>query len=199
MAIIAILAAIAIPNFLEAQTRSKVARVKADLRSAAVAVEAYIVDNNVPPVMMNAALAGNPQKNRGALPNFWSLSTPVAYLTTCDIVDPFSPIQRRSFRYSTDYDRYDTSLFICLVNIHSYRNEEYPNRNYTGAAPAMFCVFSEGPDYVRGPRPDGSPGFHGDYANPSMIPGDTWFVTYQYDPTNGTISNGDILRWPGGN
>ncbi|HPK01197.1 MAG TPA: prepilin-type N-terminal cleavage/methylation domain-containing protein [Candidatus Sumerlaeota bacterium] len=32
VAIIAILAAIAVPNFLEAQTRSKVARAQADLR-----------------------------------------------------------------------------------------------------------------------------------------------------------------------
>ncbi|MCX7000693.1 MAG: prepilin-type N-terminal cleavage/methylation domain-containing protein, partial [Candidatus Sumerlaeota bacterium] len=35
VAIIAILAAIAIPNFLEAQIRSKVSRVKADERSLA--------------------------------------------------------------------------------------------------------------------------------------------------------------------
>jgi prepilin-type N-terminal cleavage/methylation domain-containing protein len=50
VAIIAILALIAIPNFLEAQTRSKVSRAKADLRSLAVALEAYAVDNmSVPP------------------------------------------------------------------------------------------------------------------------------------------------------
>jgi prepilin-type N-terminal cleavage/methylation domain-containing protein len=46
VAIIAILAAIAVPNFLEAQTRSKVARVKSDMRSLATAIEAYLVDNN---------------------------------------------------------------------------------------------------------------------------------------------------------
>jgi prepilin-type N-terminal cleavage/methylation domain-containing protein len=44
VAIIAILAAIAVPNFLEAQVRSKVSRVKADLRSAATALEACLVD-----------------------------------------------------------------------------------------------------------------------------------------------------------
>lgn len=38
VAIIAILAAIAIPNFLEAQTRAKVSRAKADIRSLATAV-----------------------------------------------------------------------------------------------------------------------------------------------------------------
>jgi prepilin-type N-terminal cleavage/methylation domain-containing protein len=46
VAIIAILAAIAVPNFLEAQTRSKVSRVKTDMRSLATAIEAYAVDNN---------------------------------------------------------------------------------------------------------------------------------------------------------
>ncbi|MEO8376090.1 MAG: prepilin-type N-terminal cleavage/methylation domain-containing protein [Candidatus Sumerlaeota bacterium] len=46
VAIIAILAAIAVPNFLEAQTRAKVSRVKADMRSVATAVESYRVDYN---------------------------------------------------------------------------------------------------------------------------------------------------------
>ena len=49
VAIIAILALIAVPNFLEAQTRAKVSRGKADLRSLAVAVEAYRVDNTTGP------------------------------------------------------------------------------------------------------------------------------------------------------
>ena len=46
IAIIAILAAIAVPNFLEAQVRAKVSRVKADQRSLATGLEAYCVDNN---------------------------------------------------------------------------------------------------------------------------------------------------------
>src|SRR5215211_3402823 len=46
VAIIAILAAIAVPNFLEAQTRAKVSRVKNDQRSLATGLEAYYVDNN---------------------------------------------------------------------------------------------------------------------------------------------------------
>jgi len=46
VAIIAILAAIAVPNFLEAQVRAKVARVKNDLRAVIVAEEAYMLDWN---------------------------------------------------------------------------------------------------------------------------------------------------------
>lgn len=44
VAIISILAAIAVPNFLEAQTRAKISRCKADMRTMATAIEAYAVD-----------------------------------------------------------------------------------------------------------------------------------------------------------
>jgi prepilin-type N-terminal cleavage/methylation domain-containing protein len=46
VAIIAILAAIAVPNFLEAQTRAKVSRAKADIRAMVTATETYRIDNN---------------------------------------------------------------------------------------------------------------------------------------------------------
>src|SRR5437868_3990543 len=79
VAIIAFLAAIAVPNFLEAQTRAKVSRAKADLRTVATALETYCVDNNGYPL------------NGGAfhiVPIV--LTSPVAYLTTHFLVDPFS-------------------------------------------------------------------------------------------------------------
>ena len=67
IAIIAILALIAIPNFLEAQTRSKVARVQADMRSLGTAIEAYIVDNQVPPIAIpNAVTQGGIQDTTGS-------------------------------------------------------------------------------------------------------------------------------------
>ena len=73
VAIIAILAAIALPNFLEAQTRAKVSRVHADQRSIAVAVECYFVDENNYPARTARMSPGG----------FWQrqLTTPVAYLT----------------------------------------------------------------------------------------------------------------------
>ncbi len=45
VAIIAILAAVAVPNFLEAQVRAKIARVKTDMRTLGTALESYRVDN----------------------------------------------------------------------------------------------------------------------------------------------------------
>ena len=50
VAIIGIIAAIAIPNLLNAIDRGKQKRTMADMRSVGTAVESYAVDNNVYPV-----------------------------------------------------------------------------------------------------------------------------------------------------
>ncbi|MDX9755214.1 MAG: prepilin-type N-terminal cleavage/methylation domain-containing protein [bacterium] len=46
VAIIGILAAIAVPNFMNAQIRAKIARCKSDLKAISVAQEQYFLDNN---------------------------------------------------------------------------------------------------------------------------------------------------------
>ena len=72
VAIIAILAAIAVPNFMEAQVRSKVSRVKNDVRSLATALEAYYVDNNkYPPSAVVPRFA-----------RLIPLTTPVAFISS---------------------------------------------------------------------------------------------------------------------
>src|SRR5205809_2156755 len=78
VAIIAILAAIAVPNFLEAQTRAKVSRCAADMRSLRTGLESYVVDNNKYPETDwgEGVLSGTP----GA--GMHRLSTPVAYMTS---------------------------------------------------------------------------------------------------------------------
>ena len=104
VAIIAILAAIAVPNFLDAQVRARVARVKGDFRSIGIAVESYVVDWDMPPV----AKANQPQtvyRPQGAPPTtypqnvinsfndtlavFTGLTTPQAYLASVEFQDPF--------------------------------------------------------------------------------------------------------------
>src|SRR5687767_15115028 len=81
VAIIAVLAAIAVPNFLEAQTRSKIGRAQSDQRSIATAMEAYRIDSSRYPDYGNprdyALLAGEPVV---FVPI--RLTTPVAYMTT---------------------------------------------------------------------------------------------------------------------
>src|SRR5262245_56804115 len=64
VAIIAILAAIAVPNLLEAQTRAKVSRTKSDMRTLGSAIRAYEVDNNRP--IPSGTDTAAPFKN-----NFW--------------------------------------------------------------------------------------------------------------------------------
>src|SRR5690606_20588721 len=85
VAIIAILAAIAVPNFLEAQVRAKVARVKSDQRTLATAIESYFVDHgtyppnhNGPAQITQGPIAGlNPR----SFITMTVLSTPVAYIS----------------------------------------------------------------------------------------------------------------------
>ena len=107
VAIIAILAAIAVPNFLEAQTRAKVARVKADMRTLATALESYYVDHNnyVPAAYVGAGTPywpgqGGPFHPTGKWTKddgvtelggfFHMLSTPVAYIANSFLPDPFA-------------------------------------------------------------------------------------------------------------
>ena len=58
IAIIGILAAIAIPNLLNAVQRGKQKRTMSDMRALATAIEAYAVDNNVYPAATAACAAG---------------------------------------------------------------------------------------------------------------------------------------------
>lgn len=122
VAIIAILAAIAVPNFLEAQVRSKVSRVRSDQRSLATALEAYYVDNNQYPAMANnsnntvdnavglgtgtgAAIgAGRSfrlKTNAGTVTGLSTLTTPIAYITSY-FSDPFADTRGLTFRYYRD-------------------------------------------------------------------------------------------------
>ena len=59
VAIIGIIAAIAIPNLLNAIDRGKQKRTMADLRSIGTAIESYAVDNNQYPVVTTAANLAN--------------------------------------------------------------------------------------------------------------------------------------------
>lgn len=79
VAIIGILAAIAVPNFLNAQTRAKVARAESDMRSVDQAIRMYMMDKNMYPV-------------RGGLMHerYIPLTTPVAYMSSIPL-DPFNP------------------------------------------------------------------------------------------------------------
>ena len=80
VAIIAILAAIAVPNFLEAQTRSKVSHSMASMRAIATALEAYRIDHPTYPPYPEWGAADSWDGQR----YLNCLSTPVAYISSAD-------------------------------------------------------------------------------------------------------------------
>ena len=96
VAIIGILAAIAVPNFLAAQTRSKVARVFADMRNIETAIESYSLDHGrYAHYIANAGLT-----SRDGLPVSVSLryqymfTTPIAYLSSTNVINPFDDFRK---------------------------------------------------------------------------------------------------------
>jgi len=193
VAIIAILALIAVPNFLEAQTRAKIARLKADMRSAATAIEAYAVDDNSYPFLRLYRLAGY-QDNRGGIFAVVDLTTPIAYLTTVNLKDPFIP------EIGTDTwgdvpilrePQGSVARTFNYVNITMAREERGE-----GPLNVQWVLVSYGPDHKRGPQPGYSTPYIGNYSRDPY--GTQFYAASQYDATNGTVSGGDILTWQGG-
>jgi len=198
VAIIAILAAIAVPNFLEAQVRSKVSRVKADMRSIKTAVEAYRVDNNAYPFLR--LYLGFTQTNRGGIHAVIDLTTPISYITSVDLADPFAPPHQPRDNQGwispgglyTDWMSVPYS--IGYMNINLAREEG----NLEPLMHPQYLLMSLGPDYVRGPHPDGMTIWgYGSYSWAEGGPLATqYYAAWTYDPSNGTKSPGDILMWP---
>ena len=176
VAIIAILAAIAVPNFLEAQTRSKVSRVKSDMRTMAMAAESYMVDHNTYPPNYYQTGRGTAQAMDDN-----QLTTPIAYMTS---------IPRDGFRleknggfcwYCGGYDR---------INGGQWQNKNGKFNDYT--------FWSYGPDR------DYDVGSYRAYKDVLAYEFDLTATNSRlgsvyngprYDPSNGTVSNGDILRF----
>lgn len=179
VAIIAILAAIAIPNLLEAQTRAKVSRAKADLKTIVNGLEIYRVDNNQYPTYHYSTFAGPTALEfhiGGSVTGFATsppfdgrnpITTPIGYVTSMP-QDPFvmhknGPPQLREYLYvNWDYAlKFATDTPARVQSFMLARNIYGPYR-----------LHSRGPDRF-GPN--------------SGIP---------YDPTNGTVSQGDITYGP---
>jgi len=190
VAIIAILAAIAVPNFLEAQTRSKVSRCAADMRTIRTALESYRVDTNKYPEtdwgQPNLLLPGV---------GMYRLTTPIAHLTSV----PRSPFQEEKIgtsgpsRFAITQRLY---LYVRAIPGSSNDPDSSPSDgvddNYqrdrarylkgSTITPALLPFTREGYWELKSVGPDNDDDFSqlGDLAR-------------VYDPTNGTISHGDIL------
>ncbi len=215
VAIIAILAAIAVPNFLEAQVRAKSGRAQADLRALATALESYHIDNNNYPYVVDL-LGMEWQMPGGFAPGFITdgpggLTTPIAYLSSV-LRDPFvmesdSNIERgpqgRPLLYyersGFGYDGSGTPFNDEGRGVRAIRVPVDANGGLLGTAPdfntadpalvpAAYVLYSLGPDRThRVYNEDGT-----------VLVRSRFSVLNRYDPTNGTISTGNIVRLPGG-
>ncbi|MBM3335628.1 prepilin-type N-terminal cleavage/methylation domain-containing protein [Candidatus Sumerlaeota bacterium] len=178
VAIIAILAAIAVPNFLEAQVRSKVARVQNDMRSLSVALEAYRVDWDAIPYWHS--WVGTTAASRTVMrPGyFWiALSTPVAYLSK-PIEDAFV---YRGVHSQSVHAPGDGDLLDPYIQVHV----GYVGPVIANAGKTEYVGVSYGPDSADDTGGGGGAGYpYTRFALP-------------YDPTNGTASWGDIYRHGG--
>lgn len=201
VAIIAILAAIAVPNFLEAQTRSKVARCAADMRSIRTAIESYRVDNNRYPET-DLGVANLTQQGCGML----RLTTPMAYISSV----PTSPFREENIGYpgwpgSANRKLCNimkTYLYVRAIGIpgltppgpgpnpgpYSEFDLNYMldrtvylqlgGTEYEKASAGFWMLKSVGPN--NGDDRDSQQGFSPTAAR-------------VYDPTNGTVSAGDVV------
>ena len=177
LAIIAILAASVFPNFLEARVRSKVSRAKAGMRLVDAALEAYRIDHiGYPPFG-----AEDPDIDfiPGVEPQFlephW-LTTPMAYLSNISsMIDPFrnqSPPDHWLFSWGEiHWKMYNYSNFDDI----RYQDNEWLHDRY-----GDWRLTCSGPDTWR---------FNSALEGPDSSP---VFAVIVYDPTNGTVSVGDI-------
>ena len=186
VAIIAILAAIAVPNFLEAQTRAKVTRVVSEMRTVVLWLEAYRLDNNEylnpryprpcdPTTCFGATWLFKESYSGGISGIGAQLTTPIAYFTSSNIFfDPF-------------WSAY-------LLEPHMAP----ASKGFGGIAQASFWYASDPVKRLNFGM--GSPPYWFNdivywlqSAGPNLIifsDEQPWAV---YDPTNGVVSKGDIL------
>lgn len=186
VAIIGILAAIAIPNFLEAQVRAKVANQVSNLRTISLCLESYNVDNTgYPPWYMSYDQNGVPN----ARFPYHYMTTPIEYISSVDVLmDRFSNYK--------SYQWYRLQGMAGPVNCWVENNCTMGYDDYSGRTASFeSCgkwqgLFSRSHAYVLwGTGPTGR-ALGAGVCNTSHPLEDV-----PYDATNGTVSNGHIFRF----
>ena len=187
VAIIAILAAIAVPNFLEAQVRAKVSRVHSDLRTLATAQETYMVDHNT------YTHRDQGDNLAGYVGGFAELTSPIAYVASVPR-DPFG------FHRWPGNNSYRAPMYE-LGTGNAGRRAESGTRNNpqaNGLPATVWMMVSAGPDNVDDTNSIGPWNLtEGRFPWPNLP--DTpaavaEVLNLSYDSTNGTRSGGNIFR-----
>lgn len=155
----------------ETKVRQLAARTKANMRTVAIGIEAYSVDNNTYPASVLGSdplstFAPFPElKQRYSIRNYVrgsasSLTSPIAYVLSSHLTDPFSADEKEKPR---------------------------PYSYYSGKTHG-WIVISTGPDRDYDINPER------DYHGLGRLQPEESLLIRAYDPTNGITSSGDIFR-----
>ena len=172
VAIIGILAAIAVPNFLSAQTRAKMARVQADIRSLRTAMETYYVDHNTYP----------PDHSYFEPMSWRQLTTPIAYMNSI----LRNPYEAKNVAYPEGW----LSVFgysAELIVRSGGAVERWPQE--LSSIGLKYWMNSAGPDQ------------YSDLQDIGWNHIDLWrgldrgnaYLHILYNPSNGVVSSGDLM------
>lgn len=203
LAIIALLTIIALPNFVDSQTRTSVSRAKAEMRSLATALESYRIGQPNPSIQYypDCHTFGASMSYMSDGPILERLSTPVAYISNSSLRDPFPVRYRISVANAASIS---SATLIAAVtgdanfdyNCYYYQSWNGSTRTALNSIPpypttaTAWLLHSSGPDkayYNLG----------GILATDdiSQLP---YTMQMIYDPTNGLSSPGSIWRTGGG-
>lgn len=193
IAIILILIAVALPNFLEAQNRARLTTAEAEMRTLSVALESYRTDwPRYPPQSLfeRASYCGFMRSNRCSL---IQLTTPVRYLPEIrrEIFAP-SPPNPILDNTGVPYPWVGT-MDVQEGHAHYYWSQESIKTDNRSCAELLrlagvrYVLISLGPDHDADARR---------YTECLVMTGArTKNVPWIFSPTNGTKSNGDIQRY----
>lgn len=200
MAVIGLLAAIGMVNYQKARTRAKVSVSKSQLRTLSGAIEAYHVDQGSYPV----PIPSFPDDPFGVVASHAvkSLTTPVAYVSPAAFEDPFGAL-RLQFAHGAGVSLSDDDPFRPPTPGFNTNQSllffQYGHFAWLIGNKGMwvdgYSAVSIGPDkadsfIVYYPFPDDLP------------PAAVFFGVLEaqdtvYDPTNGTVSQGDLAIFGG--
>lgn len=190
VAIIGILAAIAVPNFMNAQVRAKVARAESEMKSLQTALESFFIDNNGYPPMNSDRLTMRRQYRdldsndaaaadiniahisigTGSRARRIYLTTPIAYLGSL----PFDPFHGDGTSHGYGYGSNGQAYYVLTSWGPDTADglgsaDEFNEFEYTGA---RFT------DFRRAAFRDSD-----------------WFLSqFLYDSSNGITSDGDLIK-----
>ena len=147
VAIIGILAAIAVPNFMNARLRAQVTRVFADMKALSTAMDMYGLDNNNQYPFTNST-------NVSEYKPFQRLTSPIAYMTSLPQRDPFVLKMFKSGNENTlagvKEAWWDPYLLVTFPHMTFY-GDDVPEQGLYSVGPLRYFIDSVGPDNIYDP------------------------------------------------